>query len=663
MASRVETTILRLQEKVSGPAKVAESALSRLEAQALKSQKAVASLGSTLAGVGKQVKGLYSKGLFSGLAAAVKGTFSRTPKAAAPKAPKAPKVSTPKAPKVPAKPKMPGAPVPKGAGVKDSIKGLDQLNVATAGAFSKQISFAKSLMSVGPEAAAVAVAVALLTSAVGALSAVVGKGLSASAEYRTELLELRTLFASIPQASGGTVIWAQQLQESIRGISASSANSRAEITGMATQLVNAGFRGVELTKALTGMDLAQAAGGTKLAQRFMREAQMARLQGKSVDALTAKYKKQWGALADAKALTFSTQLSKLWDKITFLFSGADIDPLLRAIQSVFSLFGEGSKSAMSLKQTITKVVEAVIGCFLDFGIAVLKTYLALRTLYRKSETFGMVLGGLRLMLGIMTAAFIVLGGVAVTAIALMLLPIALMAVAIVGLMTLIANWSQIWGKATEWVGKKFQELKDWFDTIQWTEVGANIINGIVNGILGIGHKIADTLRGLLKGSVSAAKDAIDSHSPSKLFSLQVGKPISQGIAVGVQQSAPQAMASVSCLMSGVADLGLGASGIGDIGGGISDFLSSAVSGIGDAVGSIGGSLSSGIQGISLGASMPSVSASFGTGAGESSLASSAASSGGDRPITFTNCTFGSVSESDIRAMLHRALEAEAQGAI
>lgn len=72
-------------------------------------------------------------------------------------------------------------------------------------------------------------------------------------------------------------------------------------------------------------------------------------------------------------------------------------------------------------------------------------------------------------------------------------------------------------------------------------VGSDIINGIVNGIENEAGRLFDTLRNIANDALKAAKDAILSGSPSRLFAEQVGAPMAQGMAVGLAGNAPLVM--------------------------------------------------------------------------------------------------------------------------
>lgn len=77
-----------------------------------------------------------------------------------------------------------------------------------------------------------------------------------------------------------------------------------------------------------------------------------------------------------------------------------------------------------------------------------------------------------------------------------------------------------------------QDIKDWFTSIDWGEVGWNMIQGLWNGILNVKEWLANKIRNFASGILNGFKDALDIHSPSKLFEDVIGKNIALGIGEG-----------------------------------------------------------------------------------------------------------------------------------
>ena len=63
------------------------------------------------------------------------------------------------------------------------------------------------------------------------------------------------------------------------------------------------------------------------------------------------------------------------------------------------------------------------------------------------------------------------------------------------------------------------------------------IRELIDGIKAGAKAVKDELVGIAKGALKAAKDLIGAKSPSKVFAVEVGAPIVQGIAMGAKGAA------------------------------------------------------------------------------------------------------------------------------
>ena len=129
--------------------------------------------------------------------------------------------------------------------------------------------------------------------------------------------------------------------------------------------------------------------------------------------------------------------------------------------------------------------------------------------------------------------------------------------------TLLQNMPQFLQKGIELVGKvasgivnaipnvvsamksAAQNAFNAFKSINWLELGSNVISGIVSGITGAAGDLFNSLKNLASNALSAAKDALKVGSPSRAFRDQVGRWIPPGIGEGVEETMPEAEATVS----------------------------------------------------------------------------------------------------------------------
>lgn len=96
------------------------------------------------------------------------------------------------------------------------------------------------------------------------------------------------------------------------------------------------------------------------------------------------------------------------------------------------------------------------------------------------------------------------------------------------------------------------DIKKIWTSETWSGVGKAIITGIASGVSANSGILEDAIRAAVAAALAAAQSASQSHSPSKLFAEKVGRPISEGIAVGVLQAAPLSQKAVSNVINNTA---------------------------------------------------------------------------------------------------------------
>ena len=82
---------------------------------------------------------------------------------------------------------------------------------------------------------------------------------------------------------------------------------------------------------------------------------------------------------------------------------------------------------------------------------------------------------------------------------------------------------------------------DAFGEVDWGEIGSSIIEGVWAGIKGMGKWIGGKISGFASNMLGWAKDAFDINSPSRIFRDEIGKSISEGIGVGIEDNDKLAM--------------------------------------------------------------------------------------------------------------------------
>lgn len=457
----------------------------------------------------------------------------------------------------------------------------------------KLTQFGEALAGLGPYGIAAAAGLAVLAAALVAVGKFFVAGVQASGQYRDEMLK-------IAGAMEGNVSAAKELQGTISAVSSASATSRDKITGFATSLANAGLQGAELKSALEAAAIASSAGGDQMANDFVKSAEAAKKAGQSVDELSKKMKDKLGGVAAAQALSFGVQVEKLKENLTGLFSGADITPLLTAMQALLSIFDATSASGQSMRTTIGAAIEGLIGIVLQAGIAMLKLYIAVKQNEAAWTTIKVVVAGIAAVFGLLAAALaIVVGGIAGAG-ALIIGPFVLAAGLVVEMISAIASAaSSLWSAITS----PIQTAKAWLSSLSLSSIGTDLIMGLINGIVGAGGGIGSSLTNIVKSGIAAAKSALGIASPSRVFA-DIGMNTGAGMVQGLDASAD----SVEESTSGLADAAITGAAAGK-----------------KAAGALAGGASSDVKGFAP---------------------------------TFSNCNFVGTTQREIEAMMRAVFEAE-----
>ena len=75
-----------------------------------------------------------------------------------------------------------------------------------------------------------------------------------------------------------------------------------------------------------------------------------------------------------------------------------------------------------------------------------------------------------------------------------------------------------------------------FAEVDWLGIGKDIINGIIDGIMGMGSALLEAGKNVVSSAFNGVKNFLGIASPSKLFRDEVGKWIPAGIAVGIEEN-------------------------------------------------------------------------------------------------------------------------------
>ncbi len=102
-------------------------------------------------------------------------------------------------------------------------------------------------------------------------------------------------------------------------------------------------------------------------------------------------------------------------------------------------------------------------------------------------------------------------------------------------------------------------------------LGKDIINGLLGGITSMAHFLYNAVTGFFHGILDGAKHALGISSPSRIFAEQVGRPIAEGVALGITDNLHVAKGAIDQLTR----LRPGGAGSIGVGGGVAGGLAGA----------------------------------------------------------------------------------------
>lgn len=347
-----------------------------------------------------------------------------------------------------------------------------------------QASFGESapfLAAAGGIAAVVAVVAALTVGAIAAAAAFGAWAVKLADTARSNTF----LAAGLVQSQAG----GEALSATLDDLTMKFPQSREELSQMASTLAKTGLRGEALERALEN-----AAGA----------------------AAKAKFGPEW----PKQMISLDQSTKRLKAGINGLFSGLKIEKFLEAFSYLVSLFDQSEVTGQVIKLLFEQMfqpgvdgaasfVEMAAAAFIKFEILVLKGLLALAP-YR--DTFIFIGNVVEMFVG---AAALGLAALAAQA-----------AVALAAVFVWVDGFRQTLALVAQGI--------EWIRSIDLGEVGANMIQGLADGITGAASKVVGALTSAVKGAVDGATSVLKINSPSKLLYDDVGEPMAAGVTTALE---------------------------------------------------------------------------------------------------------------------------------
>lgn len=412
------------------------------------------------------------------------------------------------------------------------------------------------VIAAGLAAAAVA---ALGAAAVAASAKLTQLVIAASDAARSQRLLLEGLT--------GSEAGAKALSDTINRVSANVAISSDEVSGFAKQLYQAGLRGSQLEAALEAASVSASVLGSEAASSFIEQAkQLKNVQG-GVEKLSSDITSRLGGTAAKQMLSLDVQARKLKESVTGIFASAAIEPFLKAINTITSMFNETSATGEALRTVVGAIfdpffkstergapiikalIQGIVIAALQMTIVFLKIRNAIRDAFGGESKSRIDWANLAMKAGQGLAyAFAASIGAIVTVMgALGVVWATLMSIG-------MAVWFTI-GKAigftidaVKFVWNAFTGFFEWIAGLDFGAIAGDIISGLVDGLKNGAGLVIDALKGVATGALNSFKNVFGIASPSKVMA-EFGGFIGEGAAIGIEASAPEVEGAMSDLVS------------------------------------------------------------------------------------------------------------------
>lgn len=103
------------------------------------------------------------------------------------------------------------------------------------------------------------------------------------------------------------------------------------------------------------------------------------------------------------------------------------------------------------------------------------------------------------------------------------------------------------------IAQLLQNVWDAITSFDLVGAGADLIQGLIDGISSMGQAVLDTIGGIVGGAIDWAKGLLGIGSPSKLF-RQFGDWTMQGLALGIEDGAGDALGAMRGVMTDITDM-------------------------------------------------------------------------------------------------------------
>lgn len=436
---------------------------------------------------------------------------------------------------------------------------LGQLVLAPAKGFADL----KASMGAGNAAALVAAAgLAILVVAVVALTVAVVAGVVGIAKWGIGLADARREAELTAEAVAQLNPDLGAAASNFARLTRETGQTTSQLSALAKSLLDAKVSAEDMPAALRAAAQAETALGQGGAAAFVAQLRAGKL---TVQDFANTVESKFGGIVQRQMLGLGMQSEQLKRNFSDLFSGLQIDSVLAGMQTIVGLFDKTTASGRALEMFFGKVFQPLIdnaeaaayvveAFVLGFLIGLTQLYLAVKPAIKfVSELFGFDDVSLRETLDAAVLAgqiaAVVFAGFAVVLTAIVGVFAVFAAAAMVVEGAVFAVLGAVVYLASNLMGalrSAFVAVVDYVRSINWGEIGTNIMLGLARGITGSAGAVLGAIGGVVSGAISSAKRLLGIASPSKVFA-QIGDFTGEGFVEGLdgqQQAADAAMGAL-----------------------------------------------------------------------------------------------------------------------
>jgi hypothetical protein len=357
--------------------------------------------------------------------------------------------------------------------------------------------------------------------------------------------EGRALDAALSAVATTSAVMGQAAGSALQGIAERARQARRFVLG-AFDLQGTGLKLADVAEALAKrLNISFAA-----AQAAIQSGTVSVEDG--LEALDDAVQAKFGKIAKAQLLAFNTQLQKARENLGRIFAGVNVEKFLEALHEVLSLLDQSTFTGRALRAIAETALNPLLDTLAELGPiakaffegmvigALMVAIVALRLRNALRDAFGgptksnidwikvAMYAGIAVM-GLLTTSAILLGA----AFAIVAVSVLLALSPILAVIALVVLLVAAIGYAIFSIVDGFVTAMDVIKGLNFAELGANLVDGLVEGITaGVGRVIA-AVKGLGQSAMATLKSTLGIASPSKVFA-EFGSFTAEGFAQGVE---------------------------------------------------------------------------------------------------------------------------------